>query len=424
MRIAFVNWNRRLEGGVETYLNTIITALHDAGHDVALCHEIDEPLSRTPIQLPKGASSWCVGGLGIQRAVAGLREWHPDVIYCHNLASIQLEQQILAVAPAVLFAHAYRGMCISGTKSFAVPTPHPCHRRFGWQCLVHFYPKRCGGLNPLTMASLYRSQANRLALIKKYKVMITNSEYLRGEYIRHGVPADRVITLPYCVLPLRPNTADAPSVIARRTLSRNEWRLAFVGRMDALKGGSTLLDVVPLLRARTDMPLRLTMAGDGPYRSDWEAAALKVQAKVRDVNIKFAGWLNDELLATLFDDSDLLVVPSLWPEPFGIVGVQAALQGLPAAAFDVGGIPTWLVEGFSGHLAPSDPPTKRGLTEAILRCLNRRDHYSDLCSGAVATARRFTVESHKRDLLKILETAAFGDRSYRLTSDSSLTATL
>ena len=192
----------------------------------------------------------------------------------------------------------------------------------------------------MTMASLYRTQANRLALIKRYKVVLTNSEYMRGEYIRNGVPPDHVITLPYCVLPLRPNTADVPSAVTAETLSRNEWRLTFAGRMDAVKGGSTLVHVIPLLRARTDKPLHLTMAGDGPCRSDWEAAALRVQAEVPNVNIKFTGWLNDEQLATLFEDSDLLVVPSLWPEPFGIVGVQAGLQGLPAAAFNVGGIPT------------------------------------------------------------------------------------
>ena len=55
--------------------------------------------------------------------------------------------------------------------------------------------------------------------------------------------------------------------------------------------------------------------------------------------------------------SDLLVVPSVWPEPFGSVGPAAAQHGIPAAAFAVGGIPQWLHEGVNGHLA--DGNTRR-----------------------------------------------------------------
>ena len=50
--------------------------------------------------------------------------------------------------------------------------------------------------------------------------------------------------------------------------------------------------------------------------------------------------------------SRLLVVPSVWPEPFGSVGMAAARCGVPAAAFAVGGIPQWLHDGVNGHLAP------------------------------------------------------------------------
>jgi glycosyltransferase involved in cell wall biosynthesis len=406
MRIGFVNWNRRREGGAETYLDTIMPALHQAGHDVALCHEIDQPPERAPIRLPQGAPSWCVDDLGIQRTVAAVREWHPDVIYCHNLASIELERQIMDVAPAVFFAHAYQGTCISGSKTFSLPAPSPCHRRFGWQCLLHFYPRRCGGLNPVKMLSLYHTQASHLALIKQYKVVLTGSEHMRTEYIRHGIPKDRVMTLSYGVLPLRPDTGDDRSLFTDRTLSRSEWRLAFAGRMDSLKGGSLLLNLLPLLRSRAGRPLHVTLAGDGPCRSDWETVASRVQRSNQDVNIEFTGWLKEEQLAPLFDASDLFVMPSLWPEPFGIVGVQAGLQGLPAAAFDVGGIPTWLVDGVSGHLAPGDPPTAEGLAQAILKCLSDHDHYLDLRRGAAAMARRLTVEAHTRELLKILQAAA------------------
>ncbi|MCR6679845.1 glycosyltransferase, partial [Escherichia marmotae] len=63
------------------------------------------------------------------------------------------------------------------------------------------------------------------------------------------------------------------------------------------------------------------------------------------MEFEFTGWLAQNQLAALMKSSDLLVVPSLWPEPFGSVGPAAGRHGLPAAAFAVGGIPQWLAEG-------------------------------------------------------------------------------
>ena len=406
MRIIVANCNRRREGGVETYVDTIISALAQEGHDVGFCHEIDRGPERLRICVPDGAVSWCAEELGVERTVAAVREWKPDLIFSHHLVGIELERRLLELAPAVFFAHAYQGTCISGSKTFSAPTPRPCHRRFGWGCFLHFYPRRCGGLNPATTLSLYRMQANRLALIKEYKAVLTNSSHMRAEYIRHGVPADRVTMIYYSVAPIRRLNEYDLSAVRPKMSTRNEWRLAFAGRMDPLKGGSLLIKAMPLLRSRSPRPLHLTLAGDGPARRDWEATASRVRQSNPDIDIEFTGWLTDEQLGPLFDTSDLFVMPSIWPEPLGIVGVQAAFQGLPAAAFEVGGIPTWLVDGVTGHLAPGDPPTMEGLVDAIMKCLNDDDHYLDLQKGAAAMARRFSVETHVRELLKILEAAA------------------
>jgi glycosyltransferase involved in cell wall biosynthesis len=103
--------------------------------------------------------------------------------------------------------------------------------------------------------------------------------------------------------------------------------------------------------------------------------------------------------------ADLLVVPSLWPEPFGSVGPAAGQHGLPAAAFAVGGIPQWLLDGVTGHLAPSDPPTSAGLACAIIRCLEDPLHYTALREGARQMASTFTMERHLPELIKVLARA-------------------
>ena len=105
-------------------------------------------------------------------------------------------------------------------------------------------------------------------------------------------------------------------------------------------------------------------------------------------------------------DSDLLVVPSTWPEPFGLVGPEAGLHGLPAAAFAVGGVPEWLSDGVNGHLAPGDPPSAAGLARAIVECLREPAELARLSRGAREMALRFELDAHLETLVRILGQAA------------------
>jgi glycosyltransferase involved in cell wall biosynthesis len=122
--------------------------------------------------------------------------------------------------------------------------------------------------------------------------------------------------------------------------------------------------------------------------------------------VDFPGWLRQEDLGALMTTSDLLVVPSLWPEPFGAVGPAAGQHSVPAAAFAVGGIQQWLADGVTGHLAPADPPTSTGLARAIAQCLEDPQHYADLRQGARQMAGTFTMARHLPQLVRALERAA------------------
>src|SRR5262249_22306305 len=134
--------------------------------------------------------------------------------------------------------------------------------------------------------------------------------------------------------------------------------------------------------------------GDGPERPDLERQATRIEDRCRSVSIKFTGWLDQAHLSDLMRTSDLLVVPSWWPEPFGLVGLETGTHQLPAAAFAVGGIPEWLIDGVNGHLAPGESPTAAGLADAISRCLRDPAEHERLRDGALAVARRYTAEKH------------------------------
>jgi glycosyltransferase involved in cell wall biosynthesis len=383
-------------GGAETYLSRVIGGLRPAGNKIALFCEIDAPGDREPINLPDDSPMWCAEKIGSAAAIDALRQWHPDVIYGHGLSDADVEAATVEAAPAVFFAHGYYGTCISGAKTFKYHDVHPCDRRFGWQCLMHFYPHRCGGLNPLTMLHDFRRQTRRLVTLRKYRAIVTASEHMREEYLRHGFVAQTVKVVPYPI-----DCEPTPVISGIERKSERLSRLLFVGRMEELKGGSVLLDALPDVHRVIGRPLHVAFVGDGSQRKKWEAKAARLQAREPGLNIEFTGWLQGAELRRAWYASDLLVVPSLWPEPFGLIGPEAAAYGLPAVGFDVGGISEWLRDGISGFLASGNPPTASGLAAAIVRSLIDPSEYVRLCQGAMQCAQSFSLGRHTAALLKI-----------------------
>ena len=408
-------------GGVETYLNTIIPELAQAGHEMAFWSEVDEPAERAQISLPSGSPAWCVAELGAERALKELRDWQPGITYTHNLSDPGLEAETERIAPSVFFAHDYYGTCISGDKTFKFPVVKPCDRRFGWQCLVHYFPHRCGGLSPITMMSLYNLQAKRNKLLHKYDAIVTHSNHMLAELIKHGLSPQSAYNFPYYVQQRNRSSASSESNLETKSApgmdvmqpmktlnhdSSSALRLLFSGRMELLKGGHVLLDALPMVVAALRRPLHVVFAGEGRERKAWEQQAAELQRSHPELQIEFPGWVDRAGMDQLLDNCHLQVVPSLWPEPFGLVGPEAGLRGVPAAAFSVGGVPDWLVDGVNGYLAPGDPPTAKGLAEAIVRCLRDPSEHAQLRQGAVKVAEQFSIKSHLAALMDVFEHVA------------------
>jgi glycosyltransferase involved in cell wall biosynthesis len=308
------------------------------------------------------------------------------------------------IAPAVFFAHGYYGTCISGAKAVKNPVIRPCERKFGPACLLHYYPQHCGGRNPITMLHEYRRQRIRLDLLKRYGAIVTHSRHMVAELGRYDLKAH---LLPWGVEQSVGVGAHAISLTMNPAFSDSTpSRLLFAGRMEVLKGGGTFLDALPAVADALRRRLDVVFAGDGPERDTWEETARRLCATRPDISIRFVGWRPQLELADLLDRSHILVLPSLWPEPFGQIGIEAGRRGVPVAAFAVGGVPDWLTNGLNGFLASGDPPTTEGLTKAIVNCLGDPSTYARLREGALESSQRFSMERHLAGLIPLLEKAA------------------
>lgn len=392
MRVLIATSHRNTVGGVEKYIQALIPELASRGHAVALVYqyatnEFDRIDSVAPA-LP----AWCSGELGQAATLDAIRAWSPDVVYSQGLADFSLDSALASRYAAVLYAHTYLGTCVSGRKCLSKPQPRPCERQLGLACLVHYYPHRCGGLHPGTMWRMFREQSLRRASFARYRFVLTASRHMRSEYERHGAP--NVQLLP---LPVTQGIPDPGPPVHRAP----QGRILFMGRLMDVKGPGYLIRAIPQVARRLGTTVTLTAAGLGP-----ELSRMKDLAAQCNVSVNLSGWLDARQKLELIRQSDLLAVPSLWPEPFGLVGIEAGMLGVPAAAYAAGGIPDWLVPGVTGELAPANPPTVAGLAEAMVRVLAEPAHYNKLRHGSWVSARQFTMARHMEGLEAVLAAAA------------------
>lgn len=398
LRIAVINANQSRVGGAETYINSLLPALVSRGHNIALGCECAEVPGRDPIVIPKDSPKYCIADHGPAAWLTLIREWAPDVLYVHGLRDWHVEEAVLEIAPALFYIHSYYGTCISGAKTYKAPSITPCQRTFGAACLAQFYPRRCGGLNPATMWQQYQIQANRLRLLSKYRAVLADSEHMVAEFHKHGITAQ-------CLYLFAEEAAALEDRKASNAAQKQaeSWRLLYLGRMDRLKGGEFLLDALPEACKRLGRKLQIVFAGSGPEEQRWKREAQRLQARCPGIAFEFKGWVDEQERSELLDRSDLFILPSLWPEPFGLGGIEAGLRYVPSVAFAAGGIPEWLTEGVNGCLASANPPTPDSLSQAIVRALKDPIFYRQLQHGARQKALAFKKDLHVIRLIEILK---------------------
>jgi glycosyltransferase involved in cell wall biosynthesis len=395
VKITVVNFSRRKIGGVEQHLSLMLPELERRGHSVQFVYMNDRPADRLPI-LADSTPDVDVERLGRRAAIDRVRRFEPDIINVHGDVDAAFQAALITLAPSAYSVHNYYGTCISGLKTTQFPVIQACTRRFGPACLVRYFPQRCGGLNPATMLRRYATERNRLAVLSRYNAVITHSRWMQDEYMRHGLAPERIFGLPYEA------AASDQISIPRHLPAAGPLNILFAGRMERIKGGSVLIDSVRRLERVLRRRVHLHLAGEGPRREDWENSARK------QAGITFHGWCGAAEMEQLFASAHLFAFPSLWPEPFGKTGPEAMARGIPVAAFATGGVSDWLDSGVNGFAAPADPPTSRGLCDAMAQCLENDHVYHRLSQGALAGSSRFAFDAHMDALLELFARLASG----------------
>ena len=189
-----------------------------------------------------------------------------------------------------------------------------------------------------------------------------------------------------------------------RNLGRpRDFDLAFLGRFVSDKGAALLIDALGRLKSTGRMP-KLMMIGEGP-----EGAALREKAIRLGVagQIAFKGPLREEAVVEALNAAEILVVPSLYREPFGIVALEGIACGCAVVASSGGGLPEAV--GPCGVTFPNGDA--EALAEAIRDLLESEERRRALRAGAAAHLARFTAAAVARRYLSLFEAAIAGRRA-------------
>jgi len=137
------------------------------------------------------------------------------------------------------------------------------------------------------------------------------------------------------------------------------WRLLYVGRFDTRKGVETLIRAMAALPRESSLALFGREEGGERARLESFARDLYLGHRVR------FGELRRHELADAFSDADVLIFPSEWEEPFGLVPIEAMACGTPVLATGVGGSAEFLRDGENCLLFEAGDPGQ--LAEGVSR---------------------------------------------------------
>jgi glycosyltransferase involved in cell wall biosynthesis len=162
------------------------------------------------------------------------------------------------------------------------------------------------------------------------------------------------------------------------------FHLICIGKLELKKRFDISIKALSLLK---DLNVHLMIIGEGPLRIRLLELAKSLGVEER---VSLFGYLDESTLNQKIALADLGIVPSLW-EGFGYVTLEMMRAGLPVLASDAGALPEIVKPGINGYLFKVNDYNE--LARIIRTLYNDHNRVEYLASGALDTARRFTIEN-------------------------------
>jgi glycosyltransferase involved in cell wall biosynthesis len=338
MRLLFVHDRFGAMAGAEVNIQLTAAELKTRGHVVGLLH--GAPTGKAELSWRDLFQERFALAKGNNFTVAhdALGAFQPDAIYIHKMSDVGVLKAVAeSGVPVARMVHDHDLYCMRSYKYFPL-TRTICTRAAGAHCI---FP--CGatlarnrnGKFPVKWVS-YLARKRELALNRRFERMIVATDYMRQELLRNGFENQRI--------EIHAPVPRASGSFARASFSGRNL-IIYSGQVIRGKGVDVLLESL----ARVQTPFECLIFGDGNHRAYCEELSRKLGLSDR---VRFKGYVAPSELENFYQEASLAVVSSVWPEPFGAVGLEAMRHGLPVVAFAAGGINEWLLDAENGFLVP------------------------------------------------------------------------
>jgi len=344
MKILIICHKWGFIGGREQYLFDVIEELRDRGH---ICSVVYAETTNKPVNT--GAAKTVV-----QYNLPGLIEYNsrndaqhvrtlrtiidieaPDVIFLTDVKNFQLLRLLVNYRRVVAMAHHPWLFCIRDNKTLYFRRK-PCNRTLGPGCLLHgcFLGKPLGSSSRFFRYNSLKKLRCVVSLYRQFGCILVCSQFMKNSFLQHRFSPEQVkIIGQFTELPRLQNTWK----------TCGEATITFLGRIDRYKGVDILLKSL----SRIASPFVCNILGDGPWLDKCKRLTLKLGLSNK---VRFIGWVSHKEIEPYLRATNVVVVPSIWHEPFGMVGIEAMAYAKPVVAFDTGGISDWLDHGTTGYL--------------------------------------------------------------------------
>jgi glycosyltransferase involved in cell wall biosynthesis len=361
-------WTR--DGGVSAHVKESAELLARHGIRVVVLVARIESRQRAQCVTVLESSDLCKTDVPMDRRLGDALSVRPAMVHMHQVDDPDVVEVMQRKAPVVVSAHGFTA-CTSGVHYFR--PGQQCTRAHGPGCVPNLLARGCAHMRNLTsLPARYRYATRGLQALTRADLAVSYSSCVDGHLAANGVARRKIV----------PYFPTMPAKLCSEDAQRQ--RVVFAGRVVTPKG------VGVLIRAARDVDADFLICGEGRQLEAMRRLARRLGMEDR---IFFRGWLEPDELAQEFANASVVVVPSLWPEPFGIVGIEAFAAGRPAIASDTGGICDWLDDGVSGLLV--SPGDARGLARALNELLADPARRRSMgIEGKKTVAARFSPENH------------------------------
>lgn len=290
-----------------------------------------------------------------------LKEEKPDVVHTHNLEVISTST-------------------LSAVNSLKIPHVHTVHHYL----LLNRYADLLRGGGIIEEFNLidrtYMKIMKRLS--NSMDIVLAPSQFVLKMHVENGYFSNaKCMKLPHGI-----------EIENNRRIEKDYdiIDILYVGQLFKRKGVQILINAFKKIKHKN---IKLHIVGKGPDIEEFKKLAGS------DPRITFHGFVPEEKLLELYKKANLLVVPSIWYETFGLIILESFKCGTPVIGSKIGSIPELIKGGYNGFLFEAGNMDE--LKEILENLIENPSELRRLEEGAIESVKKYDMEGHIRKLEKI-----------------------